>query len=99
MMAPTLDALDGLREPWPAELAFLYSTPAYRRRLEHFGFEQIGVEPSAMTKRIEWSDRHAHLTDETMNLPISQGIYGETSDTLAEGYSGLCTGFPLPRLP
>lgn len=99
MMAPTLDALDGLREPRPAEWAFLDSTPAYRRRLERFGFEQIGAEPSAMAKRIEWSDMHAHLTDETMNLPISQGIYGETSDTLAEECSGLCTGFPLPRLP
>jgi hypothetical protein len=42
MMAATRDALDALREPHRAELAFLYSTPAYRRQLEYFGFGEAG---------------------------------------------------------
>jgi hypothetical protein len=41
MMAATRDALDALREPRRSELAFLYSTPAYRRPLEYFGFGEV----------------------------------------------------------
>ena len=42
MMAATRDTLDALREPRRSELAFLYSTPAYRRQLEYFGFGDVG---------------------------------------------------------
>ena len=96
MIASTRDALDALREPRRSELAFLYSTPAYRRQLEYFGFAEVGEALSAMARRCEWSDLPKHLTDEVMNSVVPQGTYEEIPTVLAEWYSGLCTGLSLP---
>jgi probable F420-dependent oxidoreductase len=96
MMAATRDALEELREPRRAELAFLYSTPAYRRQLEDFGLAKVGEALSELARRGEWSDLAHHLTDEVMNRVVPQGIYQEIPDILAQWYSGLCTGLSLP---
>jgi probable F420-dependent oxidoreductase len=96
MMAATRDALDALREPRRSELAFLYSTPAYRRQLEYFGFGEIGETLSDMARRSEWSDLPKHLTDDVMNRVVPQGTYQEIPIVLADWYSGLCTGLSLP---
>jgi len=96
MMAATRDALEELREPRRAELAFLYSTPAYRRQLEDFGLAEVGEALSEMARRGEWSDLAHHLTDEVMNRVVPQGTYQEIPDILGQWYSGLCTGLSLP---
>lgn len=85
-----------LREPRRSELAFLYSTPAYRRQLEYFGFGEVGEALSDMARRSEWSDLPKHLTDEVMNRVVPQGTYQEMPTVLTEWYSGLCTGLSLP---
>ena len=96
MMAATRDALEEQREPRRAEMAFLYSTPAYRRQLEDFGLAEVGEALSEMARRREWGDLTNHLTDEVMNQVVPQGTYSEISDILAEWYSGLCSGLSLP---
>lgn len=96
MMAATRDALEEQREPRRAELAFLYSTPAYRRQLEDFGLADVGEALSQMARRAEWNDLAEHLTDDVMNRVIPQGTYQEIPDILTEWYSGLCTGLSLP---
>jgi probable F420-dependent oxidoreductase len=96
MMAASRDALDALRESRRSELAFLYSTPAYRRQLEHFGLGEVGEALSEMARRSEWGALPKHLTDEVMNHVVPQGTYEEMPDLLAEWYSGLCTGLSLP---
>jgi len=96
MMAATRDALSALREPRRSELAFLYSTPAYRRQLEYFGFEEVGEALSELARRSEWADMPKHVTDEVMNRVVPQGTYEEMPTVLAEWYSGLCTGLCLP---
>jgi len=96
MMAATRDALEEQREPRRAELAFLYSTPAYRRQLEDFGLADVGEALSQMAHRAEWNDLAEHLTDDVMNRVIPQGTYQEIPDILTEWYSGLCTGLSLP---
>jgi probable F420-dependent oxidoreductase len=96
MMAATRDALEELSEPRRAELAFLYSTPAYRRQLEDFGLAEVGEALSEMARRHEWADLANHLTDEVMNRVVPQGTYQEVPDILAEWYSGLCSGLSLP---
>jgi alkanesulfonate monooxygenase SsuD/methylene tetrahydromethanopterin reductase-like flavin-dependent oxidoreductase (luciferase family) len=96
MMAATRDALDALREPRHSELVFLYSTPAYRRQLEYFGFEEVGEALSEMARRSSWSDLPKHLTDEVMNPVVPQGTFEEMPTALTEWYSGLCTGLSLP---
>ena len=77
-------------------MAFLYSTPAYRRQLEDFGLAEVGEALSEMARRREWSDLANHLTDEVMNRVVPQGTYPEIPDSLAQWYSGLCTGLSLP---
>lgn len=43
MMALTPEAVEALRDTRRSELAFLYSTPAYRRQLEQFGITDLGA--------------------------------------------------------
>jgi probable F420-dependent oxidoreductase len=43
LMDTTPDAVDALRDTRRSELAFLYSTPAYRRQLERFGITGLGA--------------------------------------------------------
>ncbi len=96
LMAATNDELARLREHRRSELAFLYSTPAYRRQLEHFGFEDIGEALSGMARRNEWTDLPKHLTDEVMDRVVPQGTYDEIPDMLERWYSGVCSGLSLP---
>jgi hypothetical protein len=77
-------------------LAFLYSTPAYRRQLEDFGLAELGEALSEMARRREWGDLANHLTDDVMNRVVPQGTYSEIPDILTGWYSGLCTGLNLP---
>jgi probable F420-dependent oxidoreductase len=96
LMAATDDELKRLREARRSELAFLYSTPAYRRQLEHFGFEGIGEALTDMARRNEWAELHKHLTDEVMDQVVPQGTYDEIPAVLERWYSGVCTGLSLP---
>lgn len=96
MMAATVEALDALRETRRNELAFLYSTPAYRRQLEHFGLGHVGAALSEMARRSEWDDLAEHLTDEVMNQVVPQGTYGDIPEILEQWYAGLCSGLSLP---
>ncbi|OBG26306.1 TIGR03617 family F420-dependent LLM class oxidoreductase [Mycobacterium sp. E3198] len=96
LMAATDDELARLREHRRSELAFLYSTPAYRRQLEFFGFEDIGDALSGMARRNEWTDLPMHLTDEVLDRVVPQGTYDDIPAVLARWYSGVCTGLSLP---
>jgi probable F420-dependent oxidoreductase len=96
LMASTGDELARLREHRRSELAFLYSTPAYRRQLEHFGFGDIGEALTDMARRNEWAQLHKHLTDQIMDQIVPQGTYDEIPAVLECWYSGLCTGLSLP---
>ena len=98
MMAPTLQDVEALREARRSELAFLYSTPAYRRQLEYFGLGDVGDALGAMAKRGEWDDLPRHLTDEVVNRIVPQGTYDDIGDVLNQWYAGLCTGMTL-QLP
>ncbi len=96
MTAATRDAVDALRDQRRTELAFLYSTPAYRRQLEDFGLADVGAALSAMAQRNEWDALPSILTDEVIERLVPQGTYEEIPDVLAQWYSGLCSGINLP---
>lgn len=96
LMAATDDELARLREHRRSELAFLYSTPAYRRQLEFFGFEDVGEALTGMARRNEWTDLPKHLTDEVLDRVVPQGTYDEIPAVLARWYAGVCTGLSLP---
>lgn len=95
IMAATRDGLAEERARRRPELAFLYSTPAYRPQLESFGLGDLGATLSAMARDSDWGDLAAHLTDDILALLVPQGTYDELPDVLAEWYSGLCDGLVL----
>ncbi|WP_099250884.1 TIGR03617 family F420-dependent LLM class oxidoreductase [Mycobacterium sp. shizuoka-1] len=96
LTAATPAAVEALRDARRRELAFLYSTPAYRRQLEDFGLAEVGATLSAMAQRSEWDDLATVLTDEVMTRLVPQGTYDEIPEVLARWYSGLCNGINLP---
>lgn len=95
LMAATEEAVVALRDSRRSELAFLYSTPAYRRQLEDFGLSEVGDALSAMAQRDQWDDMPALFTDDVLNRLVPQGTYDVIPDVLAAWYSRLCTGITL----
>lgn len=95
LMAYDADSLAEARATRRPELAFLYSTPAYRRQLEEFGLEDLGLALSAMASSGDWADLPRHLSDEVMELLVPHGTFAEIPDLLAGWYSGLCDGIVL----
>lgn len=87
MMAAGIDEIEEQREPRRAELAFLYSTPAYCRQLEEFGMAELGEALSEMAHRHEWRELANHLTDDVMNRVVPQGTYSEIPEILTKWYS------------
>ncbi|CAM3175747.1 TIGR03617 family F420-dependent LLM class oxidoreductase [Nocardioides dubius] len=95
VLAPDAGALAAQREARRAELAFLYSTPAYRRQLEVFGLTGLGETLSAMAQAQDWAGLGEHLTDEVIDTLVPHGTYAELPAVLNDWYAGLCDGIVL----
>ncbi len=95
LMAATEGELAAVRDRRRSELAFLYSTPAYRRQLEVFGLEDLGATLSSMAAREDWADLPSHLTDAVIDTLLPQGTYDEIPAVLASWYAGVCDGLVL----
>ena len=95
IMAATDAELKTVRDGRRSELAFLYSTPAYRPQLEMFGLGALGETLSEMAQRSDWDDLDRHLTDEVIEQLVPQASYDALPDVLSEWYAGLCDGIVL----
>lgn len=95
IMAATADELRAVRDSRRSELAFLYSTPAYRTQLEIFGIGELGATLSDMASRGDWTALEDHLTDEVIELLVPQGTFETLPDVLARWYAGVCDGIVL----
>ncbi|MFC7505276.1 LLM class flavin-dependent oxidoreductase [Nocardioides sp. GCM10030258] len=95
LMAASYDDLAAVRDARRPELAFLYSTPAYRPQLAMFDLEDLGEELTAMAARSDWSGLGDHLTDEVIDRLVPQGTFATLPDVLATWYAGLCDGIVL----
>ncbi|MFS3128394.1 TIGR03617 family F420-dependent LLM class oxidoreductase [Nocardioides sp. Bht2] len=95
VLAPDQATLAAQREARRSELAFLYSTPAYRRQLEAFGLAGLGEALSAMAQAQEWAGLADHLTDEVIATLVPQGTYAQMPELLNSWYAGLCDGLVL----
>jgi len=95
IMAATDAELAAVRDARRQELAFLYSTPAYRPQLEMFGLGDLSDALSAMAQRSDWADLHRHMTDEVIEQLVPHATYEALPDVLAEWYGGLCDGIVL----
>lgn len=72
-----------------AVLAFLYSTPAYRRTLELFGWADVGRDLQTLTRNGDWAHLKDLLTDDMMITLLPRGTWSEIPAVLEQWYSGL----------
>lgn len=77
------------RESQRAVLGFLYSTPAYRRTLELFGWDELGERLQAMTRSGDWSRLATLMNDEVLDTLLPSGTWEELPSVLDEWFGGL----------
>lgn len=88
-------ALAAAREPARKELAFLYSTPAYRVALDVLGFSEVGAKLTSMARSGDWTNLASVLTDDVLDSLLTQCTYGELSRVLKAEYANICDGLAL----
>jgi probable F420-dependent oxidoreductase len=76
-------------------LAFLYSTPAYRRTLELYGWADLGEQLQAMTRSQSWEQLHELITDEVLDTLIPQGTWAELPAIIEQWFATRCDGMLL----
>ena len=89
------------REHQRQMLAFLYSTPAYRRTLELFGWAELGERLQRMTRENRWGELSTLVTDEVLDALVPQGTYDELPAVIDRWFGKIATGvlIPPPRDP
>jgi probable F420-dependent oxidoreductase len=93
--------VDRNRERQRQLLAFLYSTPAYRRTLTLHGWEDLGERLQTITRTQQWDTLHEHVTDEVIDALVPQATWAQLPDVIEQWFGGLCDGviLPLPTDP
>ena len=86
---PNQASVDQSREAQRAVLGFLYSTPAYRRTLELFGWDDLGVRLQAMTRSGDWSQLGILMTDEVLDALIPSGTWNQLPSVISDWFGGL----------
>jgi alkanesulfonate monooxygenase SsuD/methylene tetrahydromethanopterin reductase-like flavin-dependent oxidoreductase (luciferase family) len=86
---PNQLAVDQSREAQRAVLGFLYSTPAYRRTLELFGWDDLGAQLQLMTRSGDWSQLGVLMTDEVLDALIPSGTWDELPSVINDWFGGL----------
>jgi probable F420-dependent oxidoreductase len=89
------------REKQRELLAFLYSTPAYWRSLELFGWRDRGERLRELTRQSAWAEMAKVVDDEMLDTFVPTAAYAEIPAVLRERYGDLSTWitFPMPDDP
>jgi len=97
----TADAVAVEREHQRQMLAFLYSTPAYRRTLELFGWADLGERLQRMTREGRWGELSALVTDDVLDTLVPQGTYADLPAVIDRWFGQVATGVLIapPRDP
>ena len=98
---PTVADVQRNREHHRRLLAFLYSTPAYRRTLTLHGWEDLGERLQTITRTQPWDTLHEHVTDEVLDALVPQGTWDQLPDVISQWFANLADGviLPLPEDP
>lgn len=91
----TGDQLDAERERQRRLFAFLYSTPAYQRTLELYGWEEMAGRLRALIRRDRWEDLAGVVTDEVLDTLVPTATYDELPGELARRFAPLGQGILL----
>ena len=88
----TSDDVRASRDAQRAVLAFLYSTPAYRRTLELFGWSDVGARLQELTRHGRWDELSSVLTDDHLDALIPSATWGELPTVIEAWFGGLTDG-------
>lgn len=93
--------LDKERERQRRLFAFLYSTPAYRRTLELYGWADMQERLMLMIRQDKWDDLQTVVTDEVLDTLVPMALYEELPDLILGRWGDLAQGVtvPLPADP
>ena len=80
---------EGINSAQRAVLGFLYSTPAYRRTLELFGWDDLGAQLQLMTRSGDWSQLGILMTDEVLDALIPSGTWNQLPSVISDWFGGL----------
>lgn len=86
---PTASTVEQSRESQRAVLGFLYSTPAYRRTLELFGWDDLGAQLQFMTRGGDWSQLGSLMTDDVLDALIPAGTWEQLPAVINDWFCGL----------
>lgn len=92
---PTDAAVAAHRDASRQELAFLFSTPAYRPTLDRLGLETVGERLGEMATSGRWDGLADALDDDALAALIPHGTYDELPAVLGRAYGGLADGLGL----
>lgn len=92
---PDEAALTTVRAARRSELAFLYSTPAYRGTLDRLGLGETADRLGAAAQAGAWSALPDLLTDDMVATLVPQGTYAELPAVLDSWYGDRCGGIGL----
>lgn len=93
--APTGAALAAARRAARRDLAFLYSTPAYRPTLELLGHAEVGERLSALARAGRWAELPDALSEELLGELVPQATYEELPTVLRDWYGDLAAGIAV----
>lgn len=85
----SIDDLRSSREAQRTVLAFLYSTPAYRRTLELFGWDDLGSRLRDAIRRNAWGELPDLLDDERLDTLLPSGTWDDLPDLIQRWFGGV----------
>jgi probable F420-dependent oxidoreductase len=88
--APDEDALARARAVARREMAFLYSTPAYRPTLALLGHDELAERLHGLVREQRWDELPAVLPDDVLADIVPLGTYSDLPAVLADWYGGIC---------
>ena len=91
--------IDERREHNRRLLAFLYSTPAYERTLELFGWSDLAGRLRALIREQRWSDLADLVTDDVLDTLVPQATYDELPDVAQDWFGDTADGILVAPPP
>jgi probable F420-dependent oxidoreductase len=86
---------DAERERQRRLFAFLYSTPAYRRTLELYGWEQLAGDLQQMIRAERWEQLPELVPDDVLETLVPTGTFDEIGGMLKARFHGLADAIVL----
>ena len=99
ILGATRADIDERREHNRRLLAFLYSTPAYERTLELFGWAELAGRLRALIREQRWGDLANLVTDDVLDTLVPQATYDELPDVALEWFGDTADGILVAPPP